>query len=176
MTQVLSRTNLPLFAVCLLACSSPTEPLPVAPGHSERPRGGPTVPAPLAPPPPGPWARWPEVATYRIAVARAPSQHLAGDHEAEILASPEAAAYPDLGPAKPLSPGSALVERLYLPGAATPDIVFAMAAPTEVTPSGAPWEFLVLAPNGTVEERGPLETCARCHAEAPNDGVFGRAR
>ncbi len=180
-TQVLPRTNLPLLAVFVLACSSPAEPLPVTPGRSDRPRGGPTVPAPPEVPPLLPWDRWPEVATFRLAVPRGPSQHLA-DHEAEILASPEATAYPDLGPAKLLPPGSALVERLYAPGAATPEVLFAMATPaTPATPTGAApspaaWEFLVLTPEGKVEERGALGTCARCHAEAENDGVFGRAR
>lgn len=167
-----------------------------------RPPGGPTVPAPVEKPPPAPWDRWSEVASFRVAIARGPSQHFAGDHEAEVLASKEAEAYPDLGPAKLLGPGSALVERLYFPGEATPAVVFAMvkapaaggegsapatrgstpaatAATTQTEPAttaaSAAWEFLVIAPDGKVEERGAIETCARCHAEAPHDGVFGRA-
>lgn len=188
-----------LVVACSSACSSPSEPLPVTPGRSDRPRGGATVPAPSAIAPPAPWDRWPEVASFRVAVPRSPSQHLGGDHEAEILASPEAAAYPDLGPARLLPPGSALVERLYAPESKSPEIVFAMvqprsvgpaspssaprdagpsaeSPPTGMAPAAAAWEFLVLASDGTVQERGALETCARCHAEAPNDGVFGRAQ
>lgn len=191
-TQVLSRSNalprrcltVPLLAtlgILALACSSPIEPTPLTPGRSDRPRGGPTVPAPSANAPPAPWDRWPEVATFRVALERGPSQHLAGDHESETLASPEASDYPDLGPARSLPPGSAIVQRLYAPNAATPEVLFAMArardpAPTQVAPSGAAWEFFVLSPDGAVQERGALETCARCHAEAPNQGVFGRAR
>lgn len=126
-----------------------------------------------------PWERWSEVSGYRVAVARTASQHLAADHEGETLANEVAAAYPGIGPARTLPPGSILVQRLFLPGGAAPEMVFAMvkrdtAAPA--SPAEELWEFLVLDPTGLVIERGALEACARCHAEAPHDAVFGRAR
>jgi hypothetical protein len=183
-------------AVLAAACSAPLEPIGLGPGHSDRPRGGPTVPADASAPPVK-WERWPEVASYRVAIERAPSQHLAGAHEAETLASPEASAYPSLGPARVLGPGAALVQRLFAPGAAAPDVLFAMVRPgaaapaspdagLDAAPPGAPplpaagssaidWEFLVLDPDGTVQQRGSLDACARCHAEAPHGGLFGRA-
>ena len=38
------------------------------------------------------------------------------------------------------------------------------------------WEFLLLEPDGRVKERGQLAACARCHAEATSDSVFGPPR
>ncbi|MCS6901451.1 MAG: hypothetical protein RMJ98_03610 [Myxococcales bacterium] len=40
-------------------------------------------------------------------------------------------------------------------------------------PGGGDWEYLVLNPEGVVETRGILPFCARCHAEAPHDHLFG---
>ena len=42
-------------------------------------------------------------------------------------------------------------------------------------PSGGDWDYGVIAVDGTIEQRGRLEFCARCHAEAPADFVFTRA-
>ncbi len=190
-----------MTAACVTtaACSGSREPIGATPGRSNRPPGGPRVPA-NDPADAGPthWERWSEVATFRLVVPRAPSQHLAGDHEGEILANVEAAAYPDLGPARSMPPGSVLVQRLYPSGAGAPDVIFAMVKraanpspstsvapvpPTAQTPelAGADdpvtaWEFLVLDADGRIESRGPLERCARCHAEAPHQGLFGRSR
>lgn len=202
-TQVPSRSSLSprvavlwiaLIPISAVSCGPPPEPL-ATPGRSNRPPGGPTVPAkPPIDAAPTRWERWAEVAAYRLAVPRAPSQHLAGDHEGEVLTSAAAAPYPVLGPAVALPPDSVLVQRLYPMGAATPDVVFAMvrrpaaSPPAGAAPSPAPtattagddpaaaWEFLILDADGTIESRGPLEACARCHAEAPHDGVFGRAQ
>jgi hypothetical protein len=41
---------------------------------------------------------------------------------------------------------------------------------------GGPWEFVVAAPDGTVEARGALPLCARCHADAAADSLFGIPR
>jgi hypothetical protein len=40
-------------------------------------------------------------------------------------------------------------------------------------PEGDDWEYLVLDPSAAVVERGKLPLCARCHAEAPRDHLFG---
>lgn len=119
------------------------------------------------------WERWSEVAAYRVAIARMPSQHLAADHEGEVFASPNASSYPSLGPARMPPPGAVLVEKLYAPAATAPEVVFAMSRSADADRS---WEFLVLDPNGTVQQRGEIEACARCHAEAPHGGLFGRAQ
>lgn len=167
-----------LVAVCA-ACSPAPDPIGPRPGHSDRPRGGPAVPAILTPDAgPSQWERWPEVAAYQVAVPRAPSQHLAADHEAETLANTTAAPYPVLPASAPT--GAILLQRLYAPGATTPEILFAMAkGAASTSPDGGlsdGWEYLVLEPGGLVIARGALEACARCHAEAPHDHLFGRAR
>ena len=43
-------------------------------------------------------------------------------------------------------------------------------------PPEGDWEFLVVSPDGLVEAPSPLPLCARCHAEAPHDHLFGGAR
>ena len=164
------------------ACGPAAEPLGAFPGRSIRPRGGATVAPPPSTPVPARWERWGEVASWRVAVERSPSQHLAADHEAETLANAAAAAYPRLGPARRLGPGAVLIQRLYAPGATEPDVLFAMERRAEspgadaATADAATWEYLILAPDGVVGERGALEACARCHAEAPHEGAFGRAQ
>src|SRR5262245_54040146 len=98
----------------MAACSPPPDPLGPTPGHSDQPRGGPPVPASSAPDAGAQlWERWSEISGYRVAIPRTPSQHLAADHEGETLANEVAAAYPDLGPARALAPGSVLVQRLF---------------------------------------------------------------
>jgi hypothetical protein len=38
------------------------------------------------------------------------------------------------------------------------------------------WDFLLLESNGAVVAQGQLASCARCHAEAASDFVFGPPR
>lgn len=169
-----------LLALASAACGPTSEAVAPSPGRSTQPRGGPTVAPAASSSAPERWARWPELAAWRVAIERAPSQHLAADHEAETLANDAASAYPNLGPARLLDPGAILVQRLYAPGAATPEALFVMVRRTvRVSPDGpdvAGWEYLTLDPAGFITERGPLEACVRCHAEAPHDGAFGKAR
>jgi hypothetical protein len=39
--------------------------------------------------------------------------------------------------------------------------------------TGSGWEFSIVDADGRVRQRGALELCARCHAEAVADQVFG---
>lgn len=161
-----------------IACTPAPDPLGPTPGRSHRPRPGPSVPATSAPDAGATlWEHWPELAAYRVAIPRAPSQHLAADHEGETLTNELAATYPSVGPARSMPASAVVVQRLYAPGAQTPEVLFAMVKGD--SPAGAvdgSWEYLVLDPAGLVTDRGALAACARCHAEAPSDGLFGRAR
>lgn len=175
----LATSLLALAASALLACTPTSEGVPPFPGRSTRPPGGPTAAPTAAAQAPVRWDRWPELVGWRVAIARSPSQHLAADHEAETLTSPEAASYPHLGPARRLPPGSALVQRLYTAGATTPEVLFVMvrrADPETPSADGSSWEYFVLDPDGFITARGALPTCVRCHAEASHDGLFGRAQ
>lgn len=169
------QTRLHLFsaaALALTACGPRTDSLGPMTGRTHGPRAD--APVPTAAPSstaPTRWARWPDLPSYRLALPRSPSQHFAADHDAETLASPSASAYPDLGPASSLPEGAVLVQKLYPTGATTPEVLFVM----EKGPAGA-WSFKVLDPAGIITDQGALDSCARCHAEAPHDSLFGRPR
>lgn len=94
-----------------------------------------------------------------------------------MLASEGAATYPTLGPSTRFPPRTALVERLYPAGSNEPQVFLAMERrPTPNPASGSEWEMFVIGPDGKSIERGDLPACQRCHAEAPQEGVFGEAR
>ncbi len=120
------------------------------------------------------WEHADRLATFRKAAPRARSQHLGGEHDAEVLANEEAAAYPTLGPLRSLGVGSVLVEALYAPD--KPEVAMYFAIVKQPLPAGSSWEYLIVSSAGQVEQRGALPLCARCHAEAPYDHVFGRPR
>lgn len=107
---------------------------------------------------------------------RAPSGHLTGELEGEILAG-GAGTYPALGPGSRIGPGATLVERLSAPGAAAPLVYLVMVkrAPG-FDAGGGDWEYLVVSPAAEIDQRGVLPLCARCHAEAPHDHLFGPGR
>jgi hypothetical protein len=39
---------------------------------------------------------------------------------------------------------------------------------------GGDWEYTAVRADGTIEDRGRLASCARCHAEAAAGWIFGR--
>lgn len=119
------------------------------------------------------WEHFDALSTFRKTGARARSQHLNGEHEAEVLTNAAATAYPTLGPSQQLLDGSVIVEALYAPNQQDVAMYFVMTK--QSSPSGSAWNYAVVANTGLVERRrGYLALCARCHAEAPHDQVFGR--
>lgn len=139
----------------------------------------PSTPRPAAPAKPAVVERWDleaQLKALRPVTKRARSGHLTGELEADVLAG-SAGTYPKMGPETRLASGATLVERLFEPGAPTPSAYFVMVkrAPG-FDPAGNDWEYLVVAPNGQIEQRGALPLCARCHAEAPHDRLFGAGR
>ena len=132
-------------------------------------------------PPPRPHAaeRWDlasQLRPLRAATQRGRSEHLGGNLDGEVLASP-ASGYPLRGPTPVAAVGATLVERLFEPPGTEPTLYFVMTkhAPGYDAERGD-WEYAVVARDGAVEERGKLDLCARCHAEAPHDHLFGGAR
>jgi hypothetical protein len=93
-----------------------------------------------------------------------------------VLTSP-GTGYPLRGPATAAPAGAVLLERLFAVGGAQPLTYFAMIkrAPG-YDPAGGDWEYMVLTPDGEIDARGRLPLCARCHAEAPHDHLFGGGR
>jgi hypothetical protein len=136
-------------------------------------------PRPTATPaaPPEPWDLEGALRLLHPVALHARSEHLSGDLQGEVLSGPAAAPYPVLGPSSVLAPGATLIERLTPPQTSTTVSYFVMIKRTSgYDPAGGDWEYLVLGASGRVEERGKLPLCARCHAEAPHDHVFGGSR
>jgi hypothetical protein len=81
--------------------------------------------------------------------------------------------YPKLSPDSVVPEGSIALEFHHdLAGNAQP--IYAMEKRAAgFDPGGGDWEYLVINPEGVVETRGILPFCARCHAEAPHDHLFG---
>lgn len=120
------------------------------------------------------WELASALSSLRRATPRDRSQHMNGDLEGEVLANAEAKAYPALGPLRSLPPGAILVETHYRPGSSDPEVLFVMAKqPPGFDPDGGDWEYMVVEPGGMIAQRGRIALCARCHAEAPHDRVFG---
>lgn|GEM_PF-712457 len=111
--------------------------------------------------------------TFRKAAPRTRSQHLGGEHEAEVLVNDAAATYPT-GPLRQLPVGSVIVEALYVPS--RPEVAAYFAMVKQPSATGGAWEFRIVSSLGMVERQDALTLCARCHAEAPHDHVFGRPR
>ena len=101
--------------------------------------------------------------------------HFAGRWTAQIavneIASP---VYTQLAPSSRFAVGSVLVKKHALAAASAPGPTFAMTKREPgFYPEGGDWEYLVLDAEGRLEDRGKLALCARCHAEANADWVFG---
>jgi hypothetical protein len=100
-----------------------------------------------------------------------------GELEGEVLANEPALSYPALGPSRELAPGAVLVEAHYRAGGSSPVVFFAMSKRSPgFDPAGGDWEYLIVEPGGAIRQRGRLPLCARCHAEAPYDHLFGPPR
>lgn len=82
-------------------------------------------------------------------------------------------AYRNLGPDTAITVGSIAVEQHQLSDG-NPGPVFVMIKRDPgFDPRGGDWEYLVLDAAGKVESRGVQPLCARCHADAPYDHLFG---
>jgi hypothetical protein len=100
--------------------------------------------------------------------------HFVDGRPATVLVNAAAAApYLARHPEGRFPAGAVLVERLAA-GRTERGALLAMIkrAPGSFE-AGGDWEYLVAQSDGAVEDRGSLVLCARCHAEAPSDWVFG---
>ena len=160
-------TALACVAATCFAITCATAPERTAPRRDVRPAQKPDARPNL-----GRWDDFERLSTFRR-VARVRSQHLGGG-DGELLANDAAGSYPA---SAPTSPGAILAERHFAPGGSEPIVVFAMVKRQPgFDPEGGDWEYLVVAPTGEIEARGPVPSCARCHAEAPSKPIFGPPR
>jgi hypothetical protein len=110
------------------------------------------------------------------ATRRGSSEHRGGDLEGEVLAV-EGGPYPPRGPSSVVPTGTTIVERLFVRGGAAPlGYLVMVKASVDPTAPGGGWEYLAVTPDGRVQERDTTGKCARCHAEAPQDHLFGGPR
>lgn len=162
------------FAGFLGGCG-PREPALVNPGMSTANRfGGASAPAAAdasAPGDPGIDLQ----TVHPIGKAFVSRGHFAGRWNAQISVNDAArSTYASLVASSRFTEGSVLVKRHAAVATSAPGPVFAMAkrAPGFFT-EGGDWEYIALDAEGRLQDRGKLALCARCHAEANADSVFG---
>lgn len=155
----LTLLALTLGPVVWSACARPPEPAPLP----AKPALPPKAPAPI-------WSdfeasrEWP-ISTEHWFVSRG---HYGGTSEALVRVSPAAIErYRQHTPGAKLEPGTVLVmlHRSRTTGKRGPVHVMQRES--------SDWTYLLLEPDGRIVRRGALPLCARCHAEAVSDSVFG---
>lgn len=83
------------------------------------------------------------------------------------------ATYRALGPESRVAAGAIAVEE-HKDSEGKPGPTYAMVKrDAGFDTQGGDWEYLVLDRAGRVEQRGAIGLCARCHADAPVDHLFG---
>ena len=103
--------------------------------------------------------------------------HGTGEWNAQIRANDKAAAdYETLRVGGAMPKGAVLVELHTDKRGGVPLDGFVMEKrEAGFFPAGGDWDYAVIDHDGLVQQRGKLEFCARCHADAPADFVFVRA-
>ena len=101
--------------------------------------------------------------------------HFAGRWQAEVFTSQDAAAtYAALSRSSRFVAGAVLVKKHSEKDSRAPGPIFVMSKrEAGFFPQGGDWEWLVTDPDGWIEDRGAIASCARCHAEAGANWVFG---
>lgn len=141
------------------------------PGH-EAPRDESRPPAPRARPiPEAERTRWPradELPTLAQIGGRAPSEHLDGAYERTVMVDAGAAGYANLTIATRFAPGALVVQRHH-----AGDEVVALYVMERLAPGDeGDWRYGVLDPALRLASTDTT-LCARCHQEAPYQGLFG---
>ena len=116
------------------------------------------------------WSQFAETEAWPTSTADwFPSKgHYGGTSEGLVRVSPAALpAYRELTLGAKLEPGTTLVMLHRTRATGKPGPVHVMRRDERG------WEYWLLAPDGAIESQGQLPLCARCHAEATADGVFG---
>jgi hypothetical protein len=81
--------------------------------------------------------------------------------------------YRVLGPTSTIAEGSVAIEQHHDASGGGEALYGMQKRAAGFDPQGGDWEYLVLDPSGQIRTRGALPFCARCHAEAPTDHLFG---
>jgi hypothetical protein len=123
------------------------------------------------------WEHAGETSAYRaLGKGPFPSQgHFADRWTAEVLGNePAAIAFATLARSTVVPQGAVLMEKLAERATGTAGPIFAMEKRASgYFPAGGDWKYVVTDAAGRIEDEGQLSLCARCHAEAPADYLFG---
>lgn len=114
-----------------------------------------------------PWPRAAELDAMTAVAGRGPSEHLSGRYDRRVRVNAKASHYVDLIGHRALPIGALIAQSHHPSGSETVVSWYVM----EKREQG--WHFLVLDPERRVAARNDLGPCARCHAEAPHDRLFG---
>ena len=158
------------------SCASRSNDLAM-PGASDRPMEAPKR-APAAPAHSSEtWDQAAEVPTFALIDDRQlPSRghnppYWSGEVRANAALAP---IYRTIGPDSAGIPEGGVVVEAHRAADGAPGPTFAMVKRAAgFDAPGGDWEFLVIRGDGMVESRGVLPLCARCHADAPYDHLFG---
>lgn len=174
----------PIALLLLLACA----PEPQAPAGEDgwgptlaevgEPRRAHVVPRAL-PIPESERTRWEHadaLPDLRAVAVRSRSEHLDGVYDRTVLVNAAAGAYENLTRGSAALPGALVVQRHHPRGAESVVVYFAMERLAKGSrPAARDWRFLVVDETLRVAASDNLQPCARCHADAPFDGLFGIA-
>ncbi len=121
-----------------------------------------------------PWEHAAALPSLTALPHRSPSEHLEGLYERTVLVNEAASGYALLTLTTALAPGALLVQRHHRRGSdeAVSYFVMERLAPG-ASRTTRDWRFLVVDTQLRVAATSNLELCARCHADAPFDGLFG---
>lgn len=120
------------------------------------------------------WERFLELPSYLPMGRRfASGGHLAGRYHGQVVANELAAEkFANLVHKTRMPEGAVLVEIHSTEGREQGPIFAMVKREPGYFPEGSDWEYVVLGAEGKVQASGKLPLCARCHAEAPADGLF----
>jgi hypothetical protein len=158
-----------LAALGTCACAAQPSPgSPARPGQQGKPAGGDTDEHPS---PTRHWARMGEVRAW-TPLTDGPFVslgHPPGNQLARIHVSPEAReTYQNLQPGTTLPVGAIVAELQQDAATGQPGLGYVMTKQ-----EGGRWEFMLVKSDGEILEQGEVPPCARCHAEAVADSLFG---
>lgn len=146
------------LAFLALGCGAPKRPSDARGGWDTAGRAKPS--SEPSPPP----RRWPHAEQLRALTSLGGgfrTQHLDGTYEAQVQSTPDA-----VGERPP--PGAVMAEALTIPGATRVAAYLTMRRNER-----GGWDYGIIDADGWILP-GSLDLCARCHAEAPYGGLFGK--
>jgi hypothetical protein len=164
----------PALAVLVLpasGCSSHSRPIAYAGDSAQNAQTEPVQKSPILPPATTRWDRYDEVRRWPGAHEKPflSLGHLSSRYSARVIVDPAARdAYLKLVAGSRLEVGSIVAVFHEDARTAQNGPVFAMHKV-----AADRWEYLVVDPDGTLQKRGQLALCQRCHAEGVADQLFG---